>query len=391
MIQVPRGFQIAVANAEFRERAEPRNDLALVISDAPVIAAAVFTTNLFKAAPVLLAQENLIHGGTRAILINSGQANACTGERGLQACLESQKMIEELFSLPEKSILTASTGVIGAHMDMQKWRKALPQLQASLGKANMEDFAKATMTTDAFPKFSGKTLSINGKDVHFAAVAKGAGMICPNMATMLSSVLTDAVVSQENWQEAFRYAVDQTFNRVSVDGDTSTNDTLFGLASGQSGVEVELETLKEVLVEVLGDVAYMLVKDGEGSTKVLHIDVIGAKSNADANAIARTVGHSQLVKTAMYGKDPNWGRIVAAAGRAGVDFDPNAIRVVLCGIEIFKNGEPTDIDIDALFLEPLTETNISLEIFLAEGEGKARLLCSDLSHDYVTCNADYRT
>ncbi len=389
---LPLGFSLAVANAEFRNRKEARNDLALIISENPATAAAVFTTNLFKAAPVLAAQDNLKNSSEiKAILINSGQANACTGEKGMQACLETQNMIEEAFNLPKKSILPASTGVIGAHFEMQKWKNAIPNLQKSLGNASLEDVAKAIMTTDAFPKFYSKTIALEGKEVRFAAIAKGAGMICPNMATMLSAIITDAKVEQGEWQEALRYAAEKSFNRISVDGDTSTNDTVFGLANGKSNIHVPLIELKKHLRHILEELAYLLVKDGEGSTKVLHISVNGAKDNQDADAIARTVGHSQLVKTAIYGKDPNWGRIVAAAGRANVQFDPNKLQVILCGIEIFNNGEPANIDIDAVFLKPFEQRDIDLKLILQEGNGKAKLKTSDLSHAYVSCNADYRT
>ncbi len=393
---LPLGFSMAVANAEFKNRPAPRNDLALVISDEGAVPAAVFTKNLFKAAPVLAAIHNLqdnFKNNTqiRAILINSGQANACTGEKGMKACLETQRMVEQAFDLPLNSILPASTGVIGAHFDMEKWEKAIPKLKESLGKANTEDFAKAIMTTDAFPKFYSKEIEVDGKTVRFAAVAKGAGMICPNMATMLSMIITDAKVVQSEWQEAISYGAEKSFNRISVDGDTSTNDTLFGLASGKSEVQLGLEDLKKHVRQILEELAYLLVKDGEGATKVLCITVEGAKTNQDADAIARTVGHSQLVKTAMYGKDPNWGRIVAAAGRANVDFDPNKMQVILCNIEIFNNGEPTDIDVDAVFLEPFEQRDIELKIILQEGKGRAELKASDLSHAYVSCNADYRT
>lgn len=388
---LPLGFRFAVAEANFRNTDIKRHDLALAICDESAVAAAVFTTNLFKAAPVLCAQSNLKSNNIRAVLINSGQANACTGDKGMNACIESQRLIEEIFSLPEDSILPASTGVIGAHMDMQKWKNAAPQLKNSLGNTSVEDFARAIMTTDAFPKFIETSIYVDGKEVRFAAMAKGAGMICPNMATMLSMVITDAKVSQDEWQEAFHFAVDQSFNRVSVDGDTSTNDSLFGLASGKSDALVPLALLKETLTSILIDLSYLLVKDGEGATKVMHIDVSGAKTDADADAIARTIGHSQLVKTAMFGQDPNWGRIVAAAGRANVDFDPNKMQVILCGIELFNNGEPKDMDIDAVFREPFEKTDIPLQIILQEGTGKSHLKASDLSHAYVSCNADYRS
>jgi len=211
---------------------------------------------------------------------------------------------------------------------------------------------------------------------------------------MISLVLTDAAVDADAWTAMFRRAVDATFNRVSVDGDTSTNDSLYGLANGASGVRVEadeLPLLEKVLTEVLGDLAYLLVKDGEGATKVMHIHVTGAACDEDAEKVARTIGHSQLVKTAMFGRDPNWGRIVAAAGRAGVDFDPMALRVTLCGVELFRDGRPTDLDFDALLEEPLNQVDLPLDIVMGSGPGESRLLASDLSHAYVTLNSDYRS
>jgi glutamate N-acetyltransferase/amino-acid N-acetyltransferase len=211
---------------------------------------------------------------------------------------------------------------------------------------------------------------------------------------MLSLVMCDAGVEVEVWRAMFSRAVNATFNRVSVDGDTSTNDTLFGLANGASGIKVtpgELSKLELALTEVLEELAYMLVKDGEGATKDMHITVSGAASDGDAEQVARTVGHSQLVKTAMFGKDPNWGRIVAAAGRAGVSFKPDDLRVTMCGVELFKNGCPTDLDFDALLREPFDGVDIELELALGSGPGKARVLASDLSHGYVSVNADYRS
>ena len=401
MIQIPQGFRLAAANADFRGKKLERNDIGLVVSDVPAVAAGVFTTNLFRAAPVLVSQEHLSrrHDGIRAILINSGQANACTGEQGLENCRLSLRLVSEALArqgvnIAPEAMLPASTGVIGAHMDMNKWAAAVPSLAASLGHVDLEGLVRAMMTTDAFPKMAGRELSLSGGVVRLAGVAKGAGMICPNMATMISLVLCDAAVDDKAWQDMFRRAVDATFNRVSVDGDTSTNDSLYGLANGASGVRVldsELPLLEKALTEVLGELAYMLVKDGEGATKVMHIHVTGAATNEDAEKVARTVGHSQLVKTAMFGRDPNWGRIVAAAGRAGVDFDPLALRVILCGVELFRDGRPTDLDFDTLLEEPLKEVDLPLEIILGKGPGESRLLTSDLSHAYVTLNSDYRS
>ena len=392
MYALPKGFSFAVANADFRGKNLPRNDLSLVLCEQKTIAAGLFTTNLYKAAPVLCSQKNLRESPEiRAVVINSGQANACTGEKGMQACLQSQAMIEERFNLPKGSVLTASTGVIGAHMDMEKWEEASYELRCSLGQASLEDYAKSIMTTDAFPKISYKKIEKNGKEVIFAGVAKGAGMICPNMATMLSVLISDVQTDKETWEETVRNAVKTGFNRVSVDGDTSTNDSLFALTSGLSEVRLEKEELQAVITEIIQELAYLLVKDGEGASKVMHITVTGAKTNDDAEKIARTVGHSQLVKTAMFGKDPNWGRIVAAAGRAGVDFNPDNLTLTLCGVEIFKNGQPIDMDIDKVFYPLLDKTDINVDIALQEGDGKAHLKASDLSHDYVSLNSDYRS
>ncbi len=402
MIQIPQGFRLAVANADFRGKHLDRNDLSLAFSDTPATAAGVFTTNLFRAAPVLVSQEHIAAScdkGVRGVLFNSGQANACTGEKGRENCLLSLDMVSQALrsageEVSSEELLPASTGVIGAQMDMDKWAAAVPALAASLGSVNLEGLARAMMTTDAFPKMAGRELALKGGTVRLAGVAKGAGMICPNMATMLSLVMCDASVEPSVWREMFRRAADATFNRVSVDGDTSTNDSLYGLANGASGVVVEqdeLPMLEEALTTVLGELAYMLVKDGEGATKVMHIHVTGAACDEDAEKVARTVGHSQLVKTAMFGRDPNWGRIVAAAGRAGVNFDPMALRVTLCGVELFRDGRPTDLDFDALLEEPLKNVDLPLDIVLGEGKGEARLLASDLSHGYVSLNSDYRS
>ena len=402
MIQIPQGFRLAAANADFRGKHLDRNDVSLVFSTVPAAAAGVFTTNLFRAAPVLVSEEHIAASGTsgvRGVLFNSGQANACTGEQGRENCLRTLDMVSRALcesgeEVSAESLLPASTGVIGAQMPMDKWAAVVPALAASLGKVDLEGLARAMMTTDAFPKMAGRELALKGGTVLLAGVAKGAGMICPNMATMLSLVMCDAKVELSAWRDMFRRAADATFNRVSVDGDTSTNDSLYGLANGASGVTVAAEgipLLEAALTEVLGELAYMLVKDGEGATKVMHIHVTGAACNADAEKVARTIGHSQLVKTAMFGRDPNWGRIVAAAGRAGVNFDPLALRVSLCGVELFRDGRPTDLDFDALLEEPLKEVDLPLEVSLGDGPGESRLLASDLSHGYVSLNSDYRS
>ena len=412
MSTAPKGFRFAIARAGFRKSAdhanggedassansprEGRADLALLVSDVPAVAAGTFTQNRFPAAPVLVAKAMLAgRPAARAVVINSGQANACTGDEGLRNCRITQELVAKAAGLDPADVLPASTGVIGAQLKMDLWEKAVPDLVADLGKSTPEDFARAIMTTDAFHKISYRDVPLPGGVVRLVGMAKGAGMICPNMATMLSVVLCDAQVEADLWRKMMREAVALTFNRVTVDGDTSTNDTLYGLANGASGVavsdEASVNALFAALTSVLGDLAYMLVKDGEGASKVARIQVRGAVSDADAERVARTVGHSQLVKTALYGCDANWGRIVAAVGRSGADFEPDDVVVTLCGVELFRNGQPTDLDFDALLEEPLKRRDLPIDIVLGSGHGSYTLLASDLGHEYVNVNADYRS
>ncbi len=391
---LPRSFRAGTAAAGFK--APGRTDVGLIVSDRPAAMAALFTTNAFKAAPVQVSQEILAKYGTaRAVLANSGQANACTGSEGLANCRETQRLVAEAVGLEPHEIVPLSTGVIGAQLKMDLWRAAIPELARSLGSDDAEAFTRAFMTTDAFPKFVTRQVHLSGGLVRLAGMAKGAGMICPNMATMLSVVLTDAAISREAWQGMFARSVEKTFNRVSVDGDTSTNDTVLGLANGASGVsavsEQDARLLEDALAEVLGRLAYMLVKDGEGATKVMHISVCGAASDADAEQVARTVAHSQLVKTAIYGQDANWGRIVAAVGRSGVPIDPQAVRLTLCGIERFRDGQPVNDDMEEQLAELLKGKDIEVGIELGDGPGVYAVHASDLSHDYVSLNADYRS
>ncbi len=391
---IPQGFRLAVASAGFKTPNRP--DLALAVSDFPAAAAGVFTRNVFMAAPVQIGRLILEERDTaRAVIINTGQANACTGAEGLANCRITQEMVASVTRFAPAEILPASTGVIGAQLNIDLWQRALPGLMERLGRASLEDFAEAIMTTDAFPKFAGEILSFVGGEVVLAGVAKGAGMICPNMATMLSLVLCDAVVDPKVWRAMFKRAVERSFNRVSVDGDTSTNDTLYGLANGASGVgldgEYEQEALEEALSRILGELAYKLVQDGEGASKVMHIQVRGAANDAEAELAARAVGHSQLVKTAMYGKDANWGRIIAALGRSGAQFHPALVRVSLCGVEVFRNEQPASQELDALLREPLEQRNINVDIRLGDGPGEYTFLASDLTHEYININADYRS
>lgn len=394
MKDLPQGYMVGTAAAGFKKVG--RDDLGVILSDRPATCAALFTKNKFKAAPVLICQETLALGGpVRCIMANSGLANACTGDEGIANCRETRALMGEALHIYDEQILPLSTGVIGAQFAMQTWRAAMPQVQASMGSKGAEDFVRAFMTTDAFPKFLSQEVQLSGGTVRLTGMAKGAGMICPNMATMLAVVLTDAEVEPAAWQDMFQRAVAQTFNRVSVDGDTSTNDTIVGLANGAAGVAAlaqnDVILLQQALTSVLEKLSYMLVQDGEGATKVMHISVLGAKNDKDAENVARTVGHSQLVKTAMYGRDANWGRIIAAVGRSNAEFKADDVRVSLCGVELFAHGQPLAGNFDEQLQKPLEQRDIYVEIVLGQGEGSYTLRASDLSHDYVSLNADYRS
>lgn len=391
---LPKGFRAGAAAASFKKPG--RDDLGIIVSDTTAVLAGMFTQNLFKAAPVLVCQEILATRGTaRAVLANSGQANACTGDEGLANCRATQAMVSGLTGLEANEILPLSTGVVGAHLKMDLWLEAVPKLAKNIGTRDAEGFTRAFMTTDAFPKFSMREVTLSGGVVRLTVMAKGAGMICPNMATMLCVALTDAKVAREPWQAMFGRAVEKTFNRVSVDGDTSTNDTILGLANGVSGVPAEsaadLALLEEALTGILGTVSHMLVMDGEGASKVIHITVTGAASDDDARTVARSVGHSQLVKTAIYGGDANWGRIVTAVGYSGAKFDPAKVSMKLCGIERFRLGCPVNEDKEDALAELLKAKDVQVEIDLGGGTGFYNFQASDLGHEYVSLNSDYRS
>jgi glutamate N-acetyltransferase / amino-acid N-acetyltransferase len=389
----PKGFSFSAVPARFKYAG--RNDLTLILSTEPAVAAGLFTTNRFQAAPVLVARESIESGRqVRGIVVNAGQANACTGEQGLANCRESLELIASRIGCEPGELLPASTGVIGDQLKMELWRDAVPALCDGLGGSTPMDAAKAIMTTDAFPKLAWRSVGAGAGEIRVLGMAKGAGMICPNMATMLAFILCDAAVEPGWWRECLARAVNSSFNAVTVDGDTSTNDCLLALANGASGVEARGETatlLAQAVEDVCRDLSYYLVQDAEGGTKVVRIVVKGAADDAQAEQVARTVGHSPLVKTAMFGKDPNWGRIVAAIGRSGADFDPGKVEVSLAGISIFKGGQPVAMDRDAVFAPSLRRGEIEVTILLGAGQGGYVLLASDLTLDYVRINAEYRT
>lgn len=391
---LPKGFEAGATGASFKKPG--RDDLGLIYSSKPCVLAAMFTTNIFRAAPVEICQQILASGSTvRAVIANSGQANSCTGEQGLKNCREIQAIAAKDLHISPDEILLVSTGVIGAQFDMDKWKAALPKLVESLGEKDAEGFTRAFMTTDAFPKFLHRDLALSGGSIRISVMAKGAGMICPDMATMLCVVLSDCEIDRLRWQTMFDRAVNQTFNRVCVDGDTSTNDTILGLANGASGVGLatkeEEQQLETALTDALRTIAKMLVQDGEGARRIMRIQVHGANNDMDAEKAARAVGNSQLVKTAIYGGDANWGRIINAIGYSGVTVDPVNVGLTLCGIERFKNGCPINDDLEEELSRMLQADEVAIDISLGFGDGSYELYASDLGHEYVTLNADYRS
>ncbi|MBN2417864.1 MAG: bifunctional glutamate N-acetyltransferase/amino-acid acetyltransferase ArgJ [Deltaproteobacteria bacterium] len=370
-------------------------DLALIFSEREAVSAAVFTTNKVKAAPVLLSMENIKNGKARAIIVNAGNANACTGEQGMENARKTIQIVADHLGISPDDVLVASTGVIGAQIDITKIEKAVPDLVKNLSPEGIEGVARAIMTTDSFLKirtFKGK---VGGTEYNMVAIAKGAGMIMPNMATMLCFILTDINISSALLKKALSEAAEGSFNRITVDGDTSTNDTVFIMANGTAGNnELDEKAYQEFLAGLTGmmyDLATMIVRDGEGATKVVHISVMGAATPSDAKAASRTVANSCLVKTAFYGQDPNWGRIMGALGRSGIEIKENRIDILVDDVKIVQGGLGLGSEQEKRAAEIMKKPEFSVTIQLNIGECNEWITTCDLTHDYVSINADYRS
>ncbi len=397
MENVP-GFKIGVAAANIRDWQTPRNDLALIVADAECSVAGVFTQNQVCAAPVKINRKHLKAscGIARGVIVNAGVANACTGKDGRKNAGKTAERLAGKLDAPEEQILLASTGVIGRQLPMDRMEKGIDLAYENLGKAEPGDFAKAIMTTDLKPKEASLVLDTDD-GVVIAGACKGSGMIAPNMATMLAFVLTNAAVAPKALKDALSEVADATFNMVTVDGDTSTNDSLFVLASGVTdGPVIDKCTGKRYdkflagLYEVSMSLARQIAADGEGATKLVKIRVMNAKKRKDAVAAARTIAESPLVKTALFGNDPNWGRIICALGRSDATVDEEKVSLTLCGRKMFSNGAP--VLFDAAELSGLMKAKeVELEVDLALGEAEALMLTCDFSYDYVKINADYTT
>ncbi len=392
------GFKIACAQAAIREWEKPRNDIAVIVADAPAAAAGVFTQNKVAASPVAICRKHLkaSQGVAKAVLVNAGVANACTGREGRENALACAKQLAETLKTPLDQILLASTGVIGRQLPMTNMKNGIKACIDALGTAQDGDFAKAIMTTDPEPKQASIVLDGLG-DVVIAGACKGSGMIAPNMATMLAFILTNAAVSPKALRSALKDVADATFNMVTVDGDTSTNDSLFIMASGLTGGAAldkasgkRYDKFVAGLYEVCMSLSRQIAIGGEGATKLVVVRVTGADKRHDAELAARTIAESPLVKTAMFGNDPNWGRIMMALGRSGAKVEEDKVSLRLCGKRMFKDGKP--VDFDAAELSGLMKAKeVELEVELGLGKAKALMLTCDFSYDYVKINADYTT
>ena len=390
-----RGFRAAGIAAGIKASQAP--DLALIVSDTTARAASVFTTNRAIAAPVVVSREHLTRSGgaARAIVVNSGCANACTGSDGLQAARDMAAGTAELVGCPVEQVLVASTGVIGVALPMDKVREGLPVAARALGTDQGSAAARAIMTTDPFPKEIAAKIPVSdgGTEITIGGMAKGSGMIEPMMATMLGFVTTDADVPLALLDRGLREAVDDTFNAITVDGECSTNDCVMILANGASGVtidETSYPAFVRGLTAVCKELALGIVRGGEGATKLVTVVVTGAASSADARRAAKAIANSPLVKTAIHGGDPNWGRLIAVAGRAGVAFELERAAVMIGSTVLFKDGRPYD-EAAPQAAEYLKGADLTVSVDLGAGTATSTVWTCDLSAEYVRINADYRT
>jgi glutamate N-acetyltransferase/amino-acid N-acetyltransferase len=392
-VATPLGFRAAGISAGIKASGNP--DLMLLVADAPAQVAAVFTTNKVVAAPVVVSREHIARSGglVRAIVVNSGCANACTGDTGLRDAREMTAETARLVGCPVEQVLVSSTGVIGVALPMDKVRAGLPRAFAALGADQGSAAARAIMTTDLSPKEASRRIAIGDREASIGGMCKGAGMIEPMMATMLGFVTTDAAVPRPLLERALREAVDQSFNAITVDGDSSTNDCVVLLANGASGAVVDepgYSTFVDGLTAVCRELALAIVRGGEGATKLVTVNVTGAASTDEARKAAKVIANSLLGKTAIHGGDPNWGRLICAAGRAGVAFDASRAAVTIGSLVLFKDGQPHD-DLAPAAADYLKGTDLTIGVDLGSGSASSRVWTCDLSAEYVRINADYRT
>jgi glutamate N-acetyltransferase/amino-acid N-acetyltransferase len=390
----PQGFSASGVAAGLK--AAGALDFALVAADSPSPAAAVFTTNKVAAAPVLLSREHIAGGVARAVVLNAGNANACTGAQGERDALATaEKLAEELGCQPSE-ILVCSTGVIGVPLPVDRLLAAIPGAVAGLSAAGGPEAAQAIMTTDTVPKTAAVEFDVDGTTYRAGGMAKGSGMIQPNMATMLAVLTTDAPLTSAGCDAALRQAVDTTFNRVTVDSDTSTNDTCILIASGAAGGEpvgpesLAFASVAAAIRSVAEELARAIARDGEGASKLITATVNGAASESDAELAAFAIANSPLVKTAVFGRDANWGRVAMAIGKCGCELDQSRFDITFAGIPVCRAGAAIGFDEEAA-LAALSESDVTIEVDLHLGEGEATVWTCDLTYDYVRINGEYRS
>jgi len=383
------GFKFASVKAGIKYK--DRYDYCLILADSPCNAAGVFTTNKVNAAPVKLCRER-IDNKIKAILVNATNANACTGDTGMNNAKNLTSDIAEKLSINEESILMSSTGIIGHQLPLEKMLSFHDELKEELNTESGNLVAESIMTTDTVPKETSVKITTSKGEFTIAGTAKGSGMIAPNMATMLSFIITNAPVKKTDLDKIFKKAADLTFNSLTIDGDMSTNDSaiIMSPVSKQYLQGEDLTSFIEGLIEVMDKLAFMLVEDGEGVTKVVKIQVETARDENDAKKIAKSVSESLLVKTAIFGKDPNWGRIACAAGYSGAELDEDKLSIFIEDIQLLKNGSPCTYD-ENIMNEIMDKDYYEIKVEVGIGDSSAQYLTSDLSYDYVKINAEYST
>jgi glutamate N-acetyltransferase/amino-acid N-acetyltransferase len=394
--QLPKGFRAAGVYTGVK-RNTSRFDLSLIVSDQPAVAAGVYTQNVVCGAPVELDRQRTPSNSIRAIVINSGVANACTGEQGVRDALQMAQRTADCCGFDQQDVLVMSTGLIGAILPMDKINPGIAVAAAALATSQQSliDAARGMMTTDTTHKVRSRAIELEGGTVRITGLAKGAAMIGPNMATMLGVILTDAALTVADAQAGLKDAADESFNCISVDGHTSTSDTVLLLANGAAGGPVlagsDLAKFQATLVEVCEDLAQSIPADGEGATHLITVEVHGCENRKAAVTIAKTIADSPLVKTAVAGADPNWGRIVSAAGYAGVAFDPTKVSLLINGMLLYEHGAPVDFDAAAVSDSIKADRDTGIVLLLDEGTASARFWTTDLTAEYVRLNSDYHT
>lgn len=378
-----------------------RLDLGLIVCREPAATAGLFTTNQVQAAPVRYDREVLGngsgYGSCRAIVVNSGNANACTGPQGMAVARRTAAAVGDSLGISAQEVLVASTGVIGEPLPIDRITDAMDSLVQGLAPDAADTLARSIMTTDSFQKTAVRTIALPSGEVSLLGICKGAGMIMPDMATMLCFIVTDAAMAPQLLHRCLKTAVDGSFNRITVDGDTSTNDTVLAMASGMgpareiTAASPECGLFTEALSSLCMELARMIVADGEGATKVATINVHGAATDKDAERIARTIANSPLVKTAFFGEDPNWGRIIAAAGRSGVLFDQERVAIFFDQAQMVAGGMALGKEAEKKAASVMKQKEFTVTVDFGSGDGGAAILCCDFSHQYITINADYRT